>query len=116
MPASTISLGQLHGAVSAAVKAATEKHKLRLESELAIGPGILVGPLLRPDVPVEQAKQIAEEITQAAQNAMPAGQGVAAIAPLRSGVLFHDRIILCGFWPPGPILDIGRDFGRSGPG
>jgi hypothetical protein len=102
----TLSIKQLSSAVSGAVGAALDRHKLKATNQFIINPGTLAGPLLDKATDLKIAQQIADEVTKQVQHAQtaahaPGGAEHAAITarPLQSGVLVTNRYILCGFFP-----------------
>lgn len=90
----TISISEVSKAVEHAVKTASEKHKVEFGSGLRFGPGTIMGrQLLKADIAINQAEQIATEITRQ----VPGG------GELEPSVWVGRGIIICGFWPPDPI-------------
>src|ERR1700741_3583966 len=63
----SISAKDVAKAVDSAVKAVADKHKVKFAPEFRIGPGTIIGrQLLQAEVNLQQAEQIATELTQRA--------------------------------------------------
>jgi hypothetical protein len=98
----SISAKEVAKAVDSAVKTVADKHKVTFSPDFRIGGGTIIGrQLLKADVSLQQAEQIAAEITKAASG----GPALAARPQLEPAVLVTNRLILCGFYP-GPIPEI----------
>lgn len=109
-----IAAKEISTAVDHAVKLATEKHKVKFGPEFHIGPGTIMGRyLIESSIALQQAEQLATEITQHVNGQGAQGgaaQGVRVTAPrFEPAVLVRNGLILCGFYP-GPIVDIQERF------
>ena len=104
MPANSISAKQLAAAVDQAVKAAAERHKLQFEPQFTVN-GIINGRMLREaaNLQLPAIRQAAAEIAQQASAAHDA-PGAALKLKLEPAVLVGRDYILCGFFPPQPVL------------
>jgi hypothetical protein len=106
----TLSAKDIAKAVDAAVKLAAEKHKVQINTEFRIGPGTIMGRLLaQANVNLQQAEQIAAEITNHVQqqHATAASAAALTVPQLQPAVLIRNRLILCGFFPtPQPELEL----------
>jgi hypothetical protein len=99
----SISAKDVAKAVDSAVKAVADKHKVKFAPEFRIGPGTIIGrQLLQAEVNLQQAEQIATELTQ---RAAAASAGPAARPEFEPAVLITKNLVLCGFYP-GPIPEI----------
>lgn len=103
----SLSIRELAKAVDAAVKIASERHKVEFAADFRVGPGLIMGrELLQAELQVKQLQQIAVDITQHVGSAAP---GVAAAQAaggphLEPACLCVPRII-CGFVPaPNAVL------------
>ena len=104
MPANSISAKQLASAVDKAVKAAAERHKLQFEPQFTVN-GIINGRMLREaaNLQLPAIREAAAEIAQQASAAADA-PGAALKLRLEPAVLVGRDYILCGFFPPQPVL------------
>jgi len=105
-----IAAKDISGAVEQAVKLATEKHKEKFGPDFSIGPGTIMGRyLLESKIALNQAEQLATEITQHV-NGQGATRAAGATAHrFEPAVLIRNGLILCGFYP-GPVVDVQARF------
>jgi hypothetical protein len=102
----TLSIKELSQAVDHAVKLAGQKHKVEFTPEFRINPGTIIGrQLLQTDLRVNQAQEIAAEITQHLSNAKAGAAAEAGFAPFEPAVFGRRNILICGFLP-GPIWEL----------
>jgi hypothetical protein len=104
----TVSISDLAKAADAAAKIAAERHKVQFEPDFHIAPGLICGRiLLTADIQVQQAQQIAAQMTER----INAGAGTTAAPSAVGGQQFEPACvclphhIICGFIPdPGVVL------------
>jgi len=87
-----VPLKNLVAAVGDAVGAALKRHNVQAQAKIAIGGGIICGPLLEKAVGLNVAEQIAQEVAAKAH----AGAMQARAQPLQHGVLSGPNHIICG--------------------
>ncbi len=104
----TIGTKDIAKAVENAVKLVGDKHQVKFAPEFHIGPGTLMGRMVRGEIGLKQAEQIASDLTHAAASA-GAGPGALARPQFEPAVLIRKDLILCGFFP-GPIPEIEQQF------
>lgn len=101
----TISIKDLAKAVDQAVKVAGEKHELKFSPEFVVRWPIIFGFVFDThQAKIEQAEQIAAEITQH----VTTGEGTAqafGVTQLEPAVLATRGIIICGMIPPESTLE-----------
>jgi len=103
----TLSIKELSHAVDQAVKLASQKHNVQFGG-FQLNPGTLIGrQILQADIKLNQAQQIATEITEHLSNAKagPAAAAAAGFPPFEPGVFGFRNILICGFIP-GPIWEL----------
>jgi hypothetical protein len=104
----TLSIKELSQAVDHAVKIASQKHKVEFAPEFRINPGTIIGrQLLKADITVNQAQQLATDIAQHLSTAKvgPAAAAAPGLLPFEPAVFGHRNILICGFLP-GPIWEL----------
>ena len=100
----TISIKDISKAVENAVKIAGDKHKVQFSPEFRLGPGTIMGrQLLQANIGLQQAEQIATEITQ--QVTSGAAAPALGVTQLEPAVLVGRGVIICGMMP-GPIWEL----------
>ncbi len=94
-----IPLKQLVSAVGEAVGAALDRHKVKPLAKIAIGDGLICGPLLDKAVGHAIPHEIAAEVSRKAQAPVTAPKAQAAVTarqPLAPAVFFGPHHIICG--------------------
>jgi hypothetical protein len=86
-----IPLKQLVSSVQQAVTAALERHGVQAQAKVAIGDGLICGPLLAKAVDMKVAQQIAEDVAGKAHAAALSGS-----QPPKPGVFSGPNHIICG--------------------
>jgi hypothetical protein len=94
--AETVSLAQLSEAVERAAKAAADRNNIRLEPGLQLNPHLIIGRVIRDNLTMEQAQNVAADIVKGVAPALRA-IGTAKLSPV---VLIRDKLITCGFIDP----------------
>ncbi len=91
----SITAKELTGAVEDAVRRVQYRHKIEFESGIRIGPGLIIGRQIRDRVNLDQAEEIAAQITEGLTTA----GGVIGGSSIKPAALVIDRRIIVGFFP-----------------
>jgi hypothetical protein len=95
--AATLSVVKLAAAVEKAAQQLAKETNVTLESSLRLGPGTILGRMLRDPVTMEAAQQIAGEITAKVGKTVMADAATTTLSP---AVLVLDKRIIVGFIDP----------------